>query len=143
MSRTLLIAESDAELCDLYAMFFTEYGYEVETATDGLDCLEKLRRLSPSVLLLDQELHWGGGDGVLAWLREQRPRPDIPVVLTTQADYPPDVLSEFEPPVVKFLPKPFAVGLLLETVHTAATERRQEKPFVVSRAGGPTESIIG
>jgi hypothetical protein len=44
----------------------------VETASDGLDCLKKLRRATPAALVLDLKLHWGGGDGVLAWLREDR-----------------------------------------------------------------------
>src|SRR5438067_11067086 len=71
MKQTLLIADGDAELCDLYEMFLTECGYEVEAASDGLDCLRKLRQVIPAVLVLDLELRWGGGDGVLARLREE------------------------------------------------------------------------
>jgi DNA-binding response OmpR family regulator len=85
MKCTLLIAEGDAELCEVYRRFFTERGYEVETASDGLDCLAKLRRATPAALVLDRELRWGGGDGVLAWLREQSEAFTLPVVLTTTA----------------------------------------------------------
>jgi DNA-binding response OmpR family regulator len=68
MNQTLLIAEGDAELCDVYRRFFARQGFDVETASDALDCVEKLRRVPPAVLVLDWELRWGGGDGVLAWL---------------------------------------------------------------------------
>lgn len=44
MNQTVLIADSDAELCELYRCFLTERGYEVETSSDGLDCMRKLRQ---------------------------------------------------------------------------------------------------
>ena len=60
MNRRLLFAEGDPDLCRRYEIFFDEFGYEVETASDGLDCLEKLRQATPAVLVLDSELRWGG-----------------------------------------------------------------------------------
>jgi CheY-like chemotaxis protein len=43
IKQRLLIADRDAELCEVFQRFLTERGYEVETSTDGLDCLAKLR----------------------------------------------------------------------------------------------------
>src|SRR5262245_13969595 len=116
MKPTLLIAESDAELRDAYRRFFTGRGYDVETAADGLDCLEKLRRLAPIVCVLDRELRWSGADGVLACLRGERATSGVSVVLTATACHPPDVAVDIEPPVVQFLPKPFMLTALLESV---------------------------
>jgi CheY-like chemotaxis protein len=86
MRSILLIAESDLELRDACRRFFAERGYDVETAADGLDCVEKLRRVSPAVLVLDRELRWGGADGVLALLREQGAQCEVSVVLTATTD---------------------------------------------------------
>jgi hypothetical protein len=44
MKPMLLIADGDAELCGAFETFLVERGYEVETASDGLDCLAKLLR---------------------------------------------------------------------------------------------------
>jgi DNA-binding response OmpR family regulator len=143
MKPALLIADSDGELCDLYSMFFTERGYEVEVAFDGLDCLEKLRRLGPVVLLLDLELRWGGADGVLAWLREQSHKSEVSVVLTSVADDGGNVPDDFDAPVVSYLTKPFAPELLFEAVHTAVDERRQGERFVRIRNAGASAGIIG
>ena len=55
----------------------------METVSNGLDCVEKLRRVTPAVLAW--ELRWGGGDGVRAWLREKGAKSGVPVVLTTTA----------------------------------------------------------
>ena len=59
MKQTLLIADGDTELRDLYQQFLTDRGYDVETGSDGPDCLMKLRRLTPDAIVLDLELRWG------------------------------------------------------------------------------------
>ena len=56
MRQSLLIADADVELCDLYGRFLTELGYEVATSSDGLDCLQKLRQVTPAALVLDLDL---------------------------------------------------------------------------------------
>ena len=119
MRPVVLVTNGNAELCQIYSRFLAKRGYEVETSTDGLDCLAKLRRLRPAALVLDQELRWGGSDGVLACLREESQMPWVPVVLTTTASSS-ELLSELlEPPVVQCLEQPFPLTALLESVRTA------------------------
>lgn len=142
MTPVLLIADGDGELSELYAMFFAECGFEVETSAGGVDCLVKLRRLRPAVLLLDRELPWGGGDGILAWLREQRPDFGVAVVLTTRAECRRDLSGEVWPPVVGVLRKPFAPGRLLEAVRAAARGIGEE-PQVVGRGVATSERVLG
>jgi DNA-binding response OmpR family regulator len=125
MKPTLLIADSDAEVCDFYQKFLTERGYEVETALDGLDCLAKLRRATPAAVVLDLELRWGGGDGVLAWLRKERATSGIAVILTATAGYTLDAREVIEPPVIGFLLKPFKLPVLLERVRSAVAKGQE------------------
>ena len=80
--------------------------------------------MTPAALVLDLELRWGGGDGILAWLREENPAHGIPVILTGTAKYPQAFASFIEPPVVDYLPKPFALTALLEKVRSAVAENR-------------------
>jgi DNA-binding response OmpR family regulator len=143
MKPTLLIADSDAELCATYRRYLNWHGYDVETAADGLDCLEKLRWLRPAVCVLDRELRWGGADGVLAWLREERATPGVSVVLTATAGYPPDVAVDLEPPVVRFLPKPFALTALLESVRGLMGRMGHEETVNWNRASASPELFIG
>jgi DNA-binding response OmpR family regulator len=126
MKPTLLLAESDAELRDTYRALLRKLGFELETAADGLDCLEKLRRAQPGVLVLDRDLLWGGADGVLAWLREQGDSVVPPVILTATVCCPPDAPADVEPPVVKVLSKPFSLAALLEGIRTAVAEQGSE-----------------
>ena len=125
LAQTVLIAHSDAELCDLYRQFLTKHGYEVETCSDGLDCLKKLRRATPGVLVLDLELRWGG-DGILAWLREKNPTHGIPVILAARAGCPQTFLSFIEPPVVDYIPNLCALTALLEKVRSAIVAKMHQ-----------------
>jgi DNA-binding response OmpR family regulator len=100
----------------------------VETASDGMDCVEKLRCVTPVVLVLDLELRWGGADGVLAWLREEDAKLGVPVVLTTTAGYAPHMAAFTEPPVVGYLPKPCALTALLESLRSAVARAGRGEP---------------
>jgi two-component system alkaline phosphatase synthesis response regulator PhoP len=68
MIAQLLIAESDPGLCRVYRTYLNAVGFEVETVADGLQCLDRLRLVHPDALIVDVDLPWGGGDGVLSCL---------------------------------------------------------------------------
>jgi DNA-binding response OmpR family regulator len=143
MEPNLLIADSDAALCDLYQRFLNRHDYQVAIASDGLDCLKKLRQARPSLLVLERELRWGGGDGVLAWLREERAGSEVAVVLTTTGGSLPNRADAMEPPVVRFLPKPFTLAALLDTVRAAVARKGRVELFNRNRATAGSELFIG
>jgi DNA-binding response OmpR family regulator len=122
MKQTMLIAESDAELCELYSRFATERGYRVETCSDGLDCVRRLRQATPAVLVLDLELPWGGGDGVFAWLREEPQLFPNRVVLTSTETSAHHLASLELSPVIKTLTKPFPLSALLDWPSLVASD---------------------
>jgi DNA-binding response OmpR family regulator len=143
MKPTLLIGDDDAELRDLFRIYITGRGYDVETASDGLDCLAKLRRATPAAVVLDLELRWGGGDGVLAWLREERAAPRVPVILTATGGSSPDAAKGKEPPVVQVLPKPFKLTALLMSVRAAVAHNARTQQFNGDHLSDCSEPFIG
>src|SRR5262249_3160286 len=102
MTRTLLVAEPDEMLTDLYTRYFAVHGYTVESVSGGVECVVRLRQSAPDVLLLNMELPWGGGDGVLAQIREEFEHASAPTVIVTS-----DESEPAQPPVVKCFQKPF------------------------------------
>jgi DNA-binding response OmpR family regulator len=82
MSLQFLIADHDPLLREECRRCLAARGHDVETAADALQCIEQLRATSPSVLVLDPEILWGGGDGVLEWLQDEEPIVRVTVVLT-------------------------------------------------------------
>lgn len=111
---TTLFTDADRASRDVYDWLLTSYGFQVETASDGLECLAKLRQFVPDLLILDLDMPWGGGDGVLGVIREDRRLLPIRVVLTS-AIAPMHVLEGLaSPPVVQALTKPFQLSALFE-----------------------------
>jgi CheY-like chemotaxis protein len=127
MDLSVLIATADQARSEIYERLLTSCGYEVETASGGLECLSKLCDLVPDVLVLDAELNWGGADGVLAHLREEESTIlAVPVVLITSDKQPNDSIAHLiAPPVVYRLQKPFRLSTFLEAVSFAADYHRQ------------------
>jgi len=77
------------------------------------------------VLVIDAEILWGGGDGVLARLRDAPFRSMVPVVFIMGPERP-DVLSRrFGVPARFCFQKPLQLGVLLGTVLTETRLRKQ------------------
>jgi CheY-like chemotaxis protein len=120
MKPRVLIADADGEWLSICERGLCESGFAVETVRDGLACLARLERgPDPDVLVLELEMPWGGGDGVLASLRETANTPGQRVVVIT-GRAPADVLSERTGiPNSHCLRKPFHLDALLNLVSRA------------------------
>ena len=61
----ILVAITNADERRRYADAFRSAGYRASEATDGLSCLSALRSDAFDMLVIDQHLIWGSGDGVI------------------------------------------------------------------------------
>jgi len=113
-------ADADGELCEMYQRFFSRLGWKVQTAQGALECLELFQRRLPDVLVLDLRLPWGGADGLLAVMREERELARIPVILTCSrfSGQPPDEAGVL--PDMQLIHKPFSFGALLEVIRESS-----------------------
>jgi len=86
-SRTILLVDDDAVLCEMYRVKFEQAGFRVTVSHDGAHALELLKSgLKPDLILLD--LIMPGTDGY-AFLRELKNKHLAPcpiVVLTNQQE---------------------------------------------------------
>jgi DNA-binding response OmpR family regulator len=53
MSKTILVVDDEPDIRDSVKMILKTNGYNVITAIDGNDCLEKLKETKPDLILLD------------------------------------------------------------------------------------------
>ena len=79
----ILIVEDDGLLQKMYKMKFMLEGYDVDTADNGEDGLEKARTGSPDIVLLDILMPKLNGLQVLAELRRDPALKKTPVVMLT------------------------------------------------------------
>jgi DNA-binding response OmpR family regulator len=126
MKLRLLATDTDPVLLQIYRSYFSSFGFEVATAEEGLECAALLRNFAPDALVLSLELTWGGADGVLAIVRDEREMRPIPVVLTVGESSRANAVRYLVPPVVKLLEKPFRLRdlrAIIESVLRARAER--------------------
>lgn len=88
MVQQLLIADADSSISGSYLEYFAAHGYIVRIASGAVECLTALRMAPPppDVLVLVNELKWGGADGLLAVMEEDNNLSAIPTVLLSDAD---------------------------------------------------------
>lgn len=77
------MADPDASLASVYRGPLLQEGFELLMAASGLECVARLRECMPDVLVLEPQLPWGGGDGVLAMMGEVPGLAIIPVMVLT------------------------------------------------------------
>lgn len=79
----ILIVEDDSFLNKMYAKKFEVEGYEVQTAADGLEGLEKMRSFHPDMVLMDVMMPRLDGLSALAQAKADPGIKDIPIVILT------------------------------------------------------------
>lgn len=84
----ILFADADPVLAEHYQAHLSRLGFEVTTAADGLACIAQIRQRTPHLVVLDAGLLWGRAEGVLALMQEHSDIPDVPVLVTYDADGP-------------------------------------------------------
>jgi CheY-like chemotaxis protein len=118
VSCRVLIADADVGWLDRCELGLGENGFIVDTVQDALACLGRL--LSgpfPDVLVLDLDLPWGGGDGVLDWLREeQRSVLSRCVIIATGKASPAALSQRMKLPMAHCLQKPVSLARLRNAV---------------------------
>jgi DNA-binding response OmpR family regulator len=126
MKPRLLATDPDPILLDIWRAYFLNFGFDVVTAVDGMHCVALLREFVPDVMILSFELGWGGADGVLSIVRDDKHAQPIPVVLTTDRSNLSKAVGLLIPPVVKLIEKPLQLEDLRAGVEAALA--RQSNP---------------
>ncbi len=82
----VLIADETGALAAAGVVFLSMWGYDVQTAADGLDALAKARSWKPDVLLAEVRLERMDGLALTAAVRSSAETSGVRVVLAGRAD---------------------------------------------------------
>ncbi|HZJ08681.1 MAG TPA: response regulator transcription factor [Trueperaceae bacterium] len=129
----VLIVEDEPSLADVLTENLQEEGYQVEVATDGLDGLERWRRLAPDVVVLDVMLpHLDGFE----LCRARRAAGDAtPVLFLSARGQPGERVTGLEAGGDDYLTKPFHLPEFLLRVK-GLLRRSQPAPLAELRFAG-------
>lgn len=125
MNFRVLLTNADSILLSMYQAFLVDQQMTIRTASTALQCLEVLRQWRPDVLVLDADLPWGSGLGVLAVMREDPTAPVVPVLLLAAEEDVADEANSIRDCVV--LIKPVPTKVLADVIHLLANSARDDR----------------
>ncbi|MFI6501270.1 response regulator transcription factor [Nonomuraea typhae] len=120
----VLVVDDDEVIRQLIAVNLTLEGFEVETATDGQDCLERVRDVMPDVVTLDVMMPCLDGWVTAHRLRSEEATSHIKVVLITARAQEDDRRRGMGIGVDAYLTKPFDPAELIQVVRDLAARAR-------------------
>jgi len=98
-------------------------GIETQSFASGSELLKNLPTMLPQVLITD--IRMPGVDGLELLKTIQNRFPELPVIVMTAHSDLESAVSAFHGGAFEYLPKPFDVNVVVETVHRACVHSRQ------------------
>lgn len=123
MSERLLISDMDSLFVQNFRRFMLRRGYEVFTAENSADCLSKLCKLLPDVLVLGLDIAERDSDRLLQAIRQDDLLSTIPVILVATEKSPGITPGDLEPPVMDYFQRPCRMANLLESIQAILSDR--------------------
>ena len=121
MAKTILIIEDEIAIQNILAEPLRACGYEVVTASDGLEGINTFHTHHIDLILLDIMLPKINGYAVCEMIRQEA---QTPIILLTALDTEADQIKGFDLLADDYITKPFSIKLVLKRVE--ALLRRTE-----------------
>jgi DNA-binding response OmpR family regulator len=124
-TQTILLVEDEPTLLEALRYNLGKEGYQVVTATDGMQALDQAQEAKPDLVILDLMLPRLDGLEVCRTLRRDS---SVPIIMLTAKDSETDTVLGLEMGADDYMAKPFRLRELLARVK--AHLRRSEMPRV-------------
>lgn len=131
----ILLLEDDTQLRTALGQVLELEGYQVVTAADGAEAVEKARDFPFELLIFDVKLP--GPDGLEVLARFKQANPDLPSIVMTGYATEADALRALRLGVGEYLEKPFNSGVLL-----TAVKRLEKAVFQLRQSSQLTDVIL-
>jgi len=116
MAKKILVIDDDIQLVSLIQIRLEANGYEVITAYDGREALEKIRGQMPDLIILDLILPRLPGEEVCREVRKDEKTKGIPIIMLTGKTSDTDRVVGRVIGADYYIPKPFETSVFLEKV---------------------------
>lgn len=81
--KRILVVDDEPDVRSFLAAFLEDAGFNVDTAVDGMDALEKLEENPPDLMTLDMVMPRLSGVKVIRKMRKNEKWADLPVIVIT------------------------------------------------------------
>ncbi len=114
----ILVVDDDERNLRLFSAFLAPMEYVVSIAHDGIEALEKVKEISPDIILLDIMMPKMDGFEVCKRLKADIKTSDIPIIFITAKTQTDDIVKGFELGAADYVTKPFYQAELFARVKT-------------------------
>ena len=119
MAKKILVVDDDPHIVKLVESRLKANRYDVITAKNGIESLEKANKEKPDLIILDILMPEMDGYQTLRELKESAETKSIPVIMFTAKGQSEDVEKSYELGASDYIVKPFTPVTLLEKIHKA------------------------
>ena len=116
MAKTILAVDDERHIVRLVQVNLERAGYNVVTALDGREALEKIAEARPDLVVMDVMMPYMDGFSVLEHLRKDPTTRDLPVIMLTAKAMDSDIFKGYQLGSDCYLTKPFNPGELLNFI---------------------------
>jgi two-component system alkaline phosphatase synthesis response regulator PhoP/two-component system response regulator VicR len=103
----ILVVNDQPHIVRLIQTNLEREGYEVVTAYDGVEALERVEEEKPDLIILDDQMPRMDGFGVLCKLQSDPGTANIPVIMLADGDADRDSFKGWQAGINAYLTKPF------------------------------------
>jgi len=123
--QKLVVADDDWDALQQMERALTLQGYEVWTATDGLQALDWVQKVRPDLVLLDVDMPMMDGYEVVRHIKKNAEMRKTPVILTTDrsVDKEREKVRVLGVDITKYLTKPLSIEVLIREIKKAIAAR--------------------
>jgi class 3 adenylate cyclase len=141
------VVDDTPENLEIVTMRLRRHGYEIATAIDGEDALDKVRSLAPDLILLDVMMPKLDGIAVTRRLKADTSLPFIPIVLLTAKADSQDIVAGLDAGGDDYLTKPIDQSALVARVRAmlrikALHDEVQDKTQELAALNGTLEARV-
>lgn len=116
MAQILIVDDSPTEAHILKGML-EKNGFEIETAENGSEGIERAKELKPDLILMDVVMPGLNGFQATRQLTKNSETADIPVIIVTTKDQETDRVWGLRQGAKDFLTKPVSEKILMEKIN--------------------------
>lgn len=125
MKKKILLVDDDPVIQETLSLYLSLEDYEVISAFDGKEALEKFESEKPTLIILDMMMPFMSGNDVC---REIRKTSNVPIIMLTAKSEEIDKILGLELGADDYMTKPFSMRELVARINTIL--RRSATPFV-------------
>ena len=112
MSNIILLVEDDSDLISIYKEILVLHGYELQTATNGEEAVEKFKQINPSLVIMDGDMPILDGYDAFKKIKEIDNNAKV-VIVTGYSQLEPKNQEAIKEGLIKVISKPLGVDELI------------------------------